>query len=101
MKFLFILAVKVSGGLIGKNYSRLINQCPCNCNPLLFPAGQLRALGYVGGDEPGALEDELETLALSGPDPNDRLEDHQLLLSAWRQISEQRYDSYRRILAGE
>jgi arylsulfatase A-like enzyme/Flp pilus assembly protein TadD len=54
---------------------------------------QLRALGYVGGDDPGALDDELETLALSGPDPNAQLEDHQLLLSAWRQITEQRYAS--------
>jgi len=54
---------------------------------------QLRALGYVGGDDPGALDDELETLALSGPDPNSQLEDHQLLLSAWRQITDKRYAS--------
>ena len=54
---------------------------------------QLRALGYVGGGDSGALDDELETLALSGPDPNGQLEDHQLLLSAWRQITEQRYAS--------
>jgi arylsulfatase A-like enzyme/Flp pilus assembly protein TadD len=54
---------------------------------------QLRALGYVGGGDSGALDDELATLALSGPDPTSQLEDQQLLLSAWRQISEQRYAS--------
>ncbi len=52
---------------------------------------QLRALGYTGGDDSETLDDELATLALSGPDPTDQLEDHQLLLSAWRQIAEQRY----------
>jgi arylsulfatase A-like enzyme/Flp pilus assembly protein TadD len=54
---------------------------------------QLRALGYVGGDDPGALDDELATLALSGPDPNSQLEDHQLLLDAWRGVSEKRFAS--------
>jgi len=54
---------------------------------------QLRALGYVGGGDSRALDDELATLDLSGPDPNSQLEDQQLLLSAWRQISEKRYAS--------
>jgi arylsulfatase A-like enzyme/thioredoxin-like negative regulator of GroEL len=74
---------------------RAVPASPANAEAEMDPEtlAQLRALGYVGGGDSRALDDELATLALSGPDPTSQLEDHQLLLRAWRQFNEQRYAS--------
>jgi len=61
---------------------------------------QLRALGYAGGSDSGALDDELATLTLSGPDPTSQIEDHQVLLMAWRDMGSHRYASAEERLRG-
>jgi choline-sulfatase len=44
---------------------------------------QLRALGYVGDADAPRIVDELATLAVSGPDANDLLDNQQQLAAAW------------------
>ncbi len=43
----------------------------------------LRALGYAALDAEGTLDDELDSLEIQGPDPNDRLADVEAFADGW------------------
>ena len=41
------LAVEFAGWLVGQNQLRRLQQCPGDCDPLLFAAGEPRALAFA------------------------------------------------------
>lgn len=54
---------------------------------------QLQNLGYVGSAPPENLDDEVGSLALEGPDPNDKVADVSFMAEGWEAIRHHNYDA--------